>query len=101
MSRFNDKFDVNEDPSFVIDEMGMYGFFRSYYEGASGEEELSSILSRPITEDESKFLVRLMDRQCQGAVSYEEFLDFILPRTKKRFSQAFVKKVTKKKACVK
>jgi hypothetical protein len=87
--------DIEQSPH--IDEMGMYGFFRTYYEGASGEEEVSSILSRPINEDESKFLVRLMDKHSQGAVAYEEFLDFILPRTKKRFSQAFVKKVTKKR----
>lgn len=56
----------------LIDEQGMHGFFRSYYEGASGEEETSSILRRPITEDESKFLVRLMDKQSQGYVTYEE-----------------------------
>ena len=52
--------------------MGMYGFFRSYYENASGEEEINSILTKPITEDESKFLVRLMDKKCQGYVTYEE-----------------------------
>ena len=55
-----------------IDELGMYGFFRSYYENASGEEEINSILTKPITEDESKFLVRLMDKKCQGYVTYEE-----------------------------
>jgi len=56
----------------VIDEASMYGFFQSYYEGASGKEEISSILTRPISEDESKFLVRLMDRNSQGYVTYEE-----------------------------
>jgi hypothetical protein len=56
----------------VIDEASMYGFFQSYYEGASGKEEISSILARPISEDESKFLVRLMDRNSQGYVTYEE-----------------------------
>jgi hypothetical protein len=86
-----------QEGAIIIDEQGMYGFFRSYYAGASGEEETSSILRRPINEDESKFLVRLMDRQTQGFVTYEEFLDFILPRTKKRFSNAFVRKVSKKK----
>lgn len=56
----------------VIDEMGMYGFFRSYYDNASGEEETSSILSKPINEEESKFLLRLMDKQSQGFITYEE-----------------------------
>ena len=46
----------------VINDSSMHGFFNAYYEGASGEEELSSILSKPITEDESRFLVRLMDK---------------------------------------
>lgn len=46
----------------VINDSSMHGFFKAYYEGASGEEEISSILSKPITEDESRFLVRLMDK---------------------------------------
>ena len=39
---------INDDDedSLIIDDSGMYGFFRSYYEGASGEEETNSILTR-------------------------------------------------------
>jgi len=37
----------------VINDSSMHGFFTSYYQGASGEEEISSILNKPITEDES------------------------------------------------
>jgi hypothetical protein len=56
----------------VINDSSMHGFFTSYYQGASGEEEISSILNKPITEDESRFLVRLMDKNSQGYVTYEE-----------------------------
>jgi hypothetical protein len=56
----------------VIDELGLYGFFRSYYENASGEEELTSILTKPVTEEECKFLIRLMDKKSQGFINYEE-----------------------------
>lgn len=52
--------------------MGLYGFFRSYYENASGEEELTSILTKPVTEEECKFLIRLMDKKSQGFINYEE-----------------------------
>ena len=60
-SHLRDK-EANDSDNIVIDEQGMHGFFRSYYSNASGEEETSSILKKPITEEESKFLVRLMDR---------------------------------------
>jgi Ca2+-binding EF-hand superfamily protein len=50
----------------------MHGFFQSYYQGASGKEEISSILKKEIDEQEAKFLVRLMDRNSQGYVTYEE-----------------------------
>ena len=56
----------------VIDDLGLYGFFQSYYDNASGEEEVSSILTKPITEEESKFLIRLMDKKSQGFITYEE-----------------------------
>jgi hypothetical protein len=62
----------NEAELEVINEKSMFGFFKSYYEGASGEEEISSILRRPIDETEAKFLVRLMDKNQQGYVTYEE-----------------------------
>jgi hypothetical protein len=50
----------------------VHGFFRSYYEGASGQEELNSILTKAITEEEAKFLLRLIDRRSQGYLTYEE-----------------------------
>jgi hypothetical protein len=56
----------------VINDSSMHGFFTAYYQDASGQEEISSILSKPITEDESRFLVRLMDKNSQGYVTYEE-----------------------------
>ena len=56
----------------VINDSSMHGFFTSYYEGASGEEEISRFLTKPITEDESRFIVRLMDKNSQGYVTYEE-----------------------------
>jgi len=52
----------NDSEVEVINDSSMHGFFKAYYDGASGEEEISSILNKPITEDESRFLVRLMDK---------------------------------------
>lgn len=48
--------------------MGLYGFFKKYYEGTNTEDEIS----RKIDEEESKFLVRIMDKNSQGYVTYEE-----------------------------
>ena len=40
----------SEPESEVINEQSMLGFFQSYYEGASGKEEISSILKKEINE---------------------------------------------------
>jgi hypothetical protein len=40
----------SEPESEVINEQSMHGFFQSYYEGASGKEEISSILKKEINE---------------------------------------------------
>ena len=55
----------------MIDEMGLYGFFNKYYEGTNTEDD-----SRKIDEEESKFLVRIMDKNSQGYVTYEEYFQF-------------------------
>lgn len=51
--------------------MGLYGFFNKYYEGTNTEDD-----SRKIDEEESKFLVRIMDKNSQGYVTYEEYFQF-------------------------
>lgn len=46
-----------------------------------------------LTEKQCSFLVNLMTDNNHSVVSYEQFLDFIIPRTKKKISKALINKI--------
>ena len=50
-------------------------------------------LKSDITEKQCTFLVNLMTDNNQSVVSYEQFLDFIIPRTKKKITRRLINKI--------
>lgn len=50
-------------------------------------------LKSQITEKQCTFLVNLMSDNNQNMISYEQFLDFIIPRTKKRITKRMITKI--------
>eukprot|EP00347_Sterkiella_histriomuscorum_P020366 403338084 len=71
----------------VIDDRSLFCFFKKAFQ--------PEILESDILDSESKFLIKITDTQNSGTVQYEDFLSFILPRTKKKFSKNILKKVRK------
>lgn len=53
----------------------------------------SGTLKQDFTDKQCSFLVNLMTDNNASRVTYEQFLDFIIPRTKKKITQKLVNKI--------
>ncbi|CDW87998.1 ras-related protein rab-4b-like [Stylonychia lemnae] len=71
----------------VIEEKALYCFFKKQFQ--------PEILEGDITDSEVKYLIKIIDTQNNKKLLYEDFLSFILPRTKKKFSRSILRKVKK------
>ena len=68
-----------------IDDRSLYVFFTCNLQPAT--------LKSDISERQCTFLVNLMTDNNQSVVSYEQFLDFIIPRTKKKITRRLISKI--------
>ena len=69
-----------------IDDLQIFSFFKSNLQPGTLKQEL--------TARHAAFLVNLMTDHSSTKVSYEQFLDFTLPKTKKKITQKLVNKIT-------
>lgn len=68
-----------------IDDHSIYCFFKLNLQPGT--------LKQDLTDKQCSFLVNLMTDNNSTKVSYEQYLDFIIPRTKKRITQSLVNKI--------
>ena len=81
--RETDKRDDRE--VFGIDDRALFVFFTCNLQ----PDTLKTI----ITEKQCTFLVNIMTDNNQSVISYEQFLDFIIPRTKKKITKKLILKI--------
>lgn len=68
-----------------IDDRALFVFFTCNLQ----PETLKTV----ITERQCTFLVNLMTDNNQSCINYEQFLDFIIPRTKKKITKSLIVKI--------
>jgi len=77
--------DYTIEQSHGLDEQAIFCYFKLKLQHGTLKSEL--------TERQCSFLINLMSDTNQTSTSYEQFLDFVIPRTKKRITKKLILKI--------